>query len=508
MAVAKRQVAKAALVITAISLFSKVLGFVREQVIAGLFGATGLADAYFSAWAIPLLLVGLFGGAISTAFLPVFLRLQSQGESAQGWSLAASVWRLSLLTLLAVTGLAYLAAPLLTRLIVPEFAPEMQALTAQMLRIMLPAVLFLGTATLYSALLNAHQQFVWPAMGPVVMNAALVGSTLLFTHRFGIPGLAWSTLLAVIAQQSLLWWQIRRQRMPIFRLRGGMRDARQVAALAAPILLGTLFSQIYVFVDKGLASGLDAGSIAALNYANKLVQLPIGIFVTALSTAIYPTLAELAGRRDHSGLGRAVSAGVRTLTALVLPAAVGMAVLRYPLVRLAFERGSFDAQATEKTASALLFYAIGLVGVASIQVLTRAFFALEESVTPVRISILSALLNILLDLALVGSLRQGGLALANSVAVLAQMGCLVLVLRRRLKASLALAKPLLQVAAAAAVMAASVAAVYPAMAAYGDLVSLVCSAGLGVAVYLSLLWLVGYSDTRRAWQMALRRLRR
>ncbi len=505
MGVAKRQVAKAALVITLVSIFSKLLGFVREQVIAGLFGATGLTDAYFSAWAIPLLLVGLFGGALSTAFLPVFLGLLAKGEQEEGWSLAASVWRLSLLTLTVVTALAYLAAPLLTRLLVPEFGPSMQALTTSMLRIMLPAVLFLGTATLYSALLNAHKQFIWPAMGPVVMNVVLVGSTFLFTHRFGIPGLAWSTLVAVLAQQLLLWWQVRRQQMPVFQLAGGLRDAGRVAALAAPILLGTLFSQVYVFVDKGLASGLAAGSIASLNYASKLVQLPIGIFVAALSTAIYPTLAELAGRRDHSGLGRAVSAGVRTLCALILPAAVGMAVLRYPLVELAFQRGSFDAIATEKTAFALLFYAVGLVGVANIQLLSRAFYALEDAATPVRIGIFSAALNIILDFLLVGPLKQGGLALANSVAVLVQMGCLLLVLRRRLQTSLGLVRPLSQVAVASALMGLIVAVCYPAFAPNDGLFSLVLGAALGAFIYLALLWLLGYSDTRRAWAMAVRR---
>jgi len=489
MAVAKRQVAKAALVITLVSIFSKILGFVREQVIASLFGATGLTDAYFSA----------------CAFLPVFLGLQATGRREEGWSLAASVWRLSLLTLTVVAALAYLAAPLLTRLLVPEFDRSMQALTASMLRIMLPAVIFLGTATLYSALLNAHKQFIWPATGPVVMNLVLVGSTFLFARRFGIPGLAWSTLLAVVAQQFLLWWQVRRQRMPVFRLDGGLREAGRVAALAAPILLGTLFSQIYVFVDKGLASGLDVGSIAALNYASKLVQLPIGIFVTALSTAIYPALAELAGRRDHSGLGRAVSAGVRTLSALILPAAVGMAALRYPIVKLAFQRGSFDAVATEKTAFALLFYAVGLVGVANVQVLSRAFYALKDAATPVRIGIFSALLNIVLDFILVGPLRQGGLALANSVAVLVQMGCLLMALRRRLGTSLGLVKPLFQVAIASGLMGLAVVVCYPAMAAKGDLRSLVLGIVLGAFVYVSFLWLLGYSDTRRAWAMAVRR---
>lgn len=505
MAGAKQTVARAAILITFISVFSKVLGFVREQVVASLFGATGLTDAYFSAWTIPLMLVGLFGGAISTAFLPVFLRLLGQGKQEEGWRLASAVWRFSLIILSLVTALAYVAAPLITRLLVPSFDAPTQQLTTAMLRVMLPAVILMGTATLYSAVLNAFKQFAWPSLAPVAMNIVLVGSTVLFTHRYGIMGLATSTLLGVLAQQLLLWWKIRRNRMPLFKLRGSLEGVGQVGRLAVPIMLGTLFSQLYVFVDKGLASGLDSGSIASLNYANKLVQLPIGIFVAALATAIYPTLAELAGRNDLRGLSRTVSTGIRTLSSLILPAAVGMAVLRTPLVALAFQRGSFDAVATQKTAFALAFYSIGLFGVANIQIITRAFYALEDSATPVRIGIMTALLNIILDIVLVRFLRQGGLALANSTAVLTQMFCLLFVLRRRLQTPYRLLKPLLQLLIASAAMGILVAFAYPLVQPFGQIIALVGAVGFGALVYFLILWAMGYEDIKRIFRMAAKR---
>ena len=503
---ARQQVARAAIVITFISLFSKVLGFIREQVIANLFGATGLTDAYFSAWAIPLMLVGLFGGAISTAFLPVFLRLMGQSKREEAWRLASNIWRFSLLILTGVTALAYLAAPLITRLLVPSFDQATQDLTTAMLRVMLPSVVLMGTATLYSAVLNAHKQFAWPAIAPAAMNIVLVGTTVLFTYRYGIMGLASSTLFGVLAQQALLWWQVRRNKMPMFRFSRNLEGVGQVWKLAVPILLGTLFSQVYVFVDKGLASGLDTGSIASLNYASKLVQLPIGIFVAALATAIYPTLAELAGRKDLRGLSRTVSTGVRTLSSLILPAAVGMAVLRIPLVTLAFQRGSFDAAATQKTAFALAFYSIGLFGVANIQVITRAFYAMEDSATPVRIGITTALLNIVLDVLLVRSLRQGGLALANSTAVLVQMGWLLYLLRRRLKAPYGLFKPLSQLFISSALMGVVVAFAYPVFKPLGQIAALVATSGLGAVAYVLMLWLMGYEDVKRLYRMVAKRL--
>lgn len=503
---ARQQVARAAILITFISLFSKVLGFVREQVVANLFGATGLTDAYFSAWAIPLMLVGLFGGAISTAFLPVFLRLMGQAKKEEAWRLASNVWRFSLLILTGVTALAYLAAPLITRLLVPNFDQATQNLTTAMLRVMLPSVILMGTALLYSAVLNAHKQFAWPAIAPAAMNIVLVGTTVLFTRRYGIMGLASSTLFGVLAQQALLWWQVRRNKMPMFRLSRNLEGVGQVWRLAVPILLGTLFSQVYVFVDKGLASGLDTGSIASLNYASKLVQLPIGIFVAALATAIYPTLAELAGRKDLRGLSRTVSTGIRTLSSLILPAAVGMAVLRIPLVTLAYQRGSFDYAATQKTAFALAFYAIGLFGVANIQVITRAFYALEDSATPVRIGIMTAILNIVFDIILVRFLRQGGLALANSIAVLTQMGCLLYVLRKKLQSPYGLLRPLMQLAIASVAMGALVAMVYPLLRPFGQIVSLALATGVGGVAYLFILWLMGYEDVARVFRMVAKRV--
>ncbi len=501
MSQAKRQIAKATLVISIISVVGKGLGLVREQVIASQFGATGLTDAYFAAWTIPLMLVGLVGGSLSTAFLPVFLRFLTTGKREDAWKFAQGVWSLSLVLLLTSTGLVWLAAPPIARLLVPNFSAAEHALTVQMLRIMLPGVVLMGTALLYSAILNAFKQFAWPALAPTAMSIGLVVSTLILSGRMGIVGLAWSTLVGVLAQQLLLWGQIKRQRLPLFRRAPWNQEGiKQVGKLAVPILIGTLFSQLYVFVDKSLASGLVEGSIAALNYASKLVQLPVSIFVTAITTAIYPTLAEFAGRGDRLALGRAITAGLRLLALLVLPAAVGMIVLRVPIVKLAFERGTFDQLATGKTTIALAYYAVGLLGVANILLLSRAFYSLHDAITPVKVGVGTAVLNILLDVVLVGPLGHGGLALANSLSVLTQMTCLAWLLQHKWQVPLKVLQPLLQVAAAAAAMGVLVAVFYGRFSAYGNTTAVPLAILLGIVSYSLLLLILGNEEAKQVFQ--------
>lgn len=505
MSQAKRQVAKATLVITMISIVGKGFGFIREQVIASQFGANDLTDAYFAAWAIPLMLVGLVGGAISTAFLPVFLRYVTTGKRQDAWRLAQAVWSLSLTVLILATVLVWAAAPGISRLLVPNFAADEQVLTVRMLRIMLPGVVLMGMATLYSAVLNAFKQFAWPALAPSAMNIGLVIATLVLSQRMGIIGLAWSTLVGVLAQQLLLWGQIRRQRLPLFGLAPWRQEGvKQVGQLAVPILIGTLFSQLYVFVDKGLASGLADGSIAALNYASKLIQLPVSIFVMAVATAIYPALAEFAGRGDRQGLGRAVSAGLRILALLVLPAAIGMLVLRVPLVSLAFERGSFDQVATTKTTVALAYYAVGLVGVANIMLLNRAFYSLHDAITPVKVGIGTAVLNIALDLVLVGPLGHGGLALANSLSVLTQMVFLAWLLQRKWNVPVHVLRPISVIATAAFTMGVIVARFYAHYRTLGNAVAVPLAVLLGVTSYSTFLLVLGNEEAREA----VNRLRR
>ncbi len=503
------QVARAATLLMVISVVGKLLGFAREQAIAGLFGATRMTDAYVTAFTLPQMIAGLIGGAVSSALLPVFSRYLAQDDRRGGWGVVGAISRVTVATLLLLVCAAFIAAPWLVQVMAPRFTLQEQAATVTMLRTMAPTALFLGMAAVFAVLLNAHKQFGGPALSPLLMNVGIIGAVMLLAGKLGIGALAWATLAGALLQVAYLAWQLRRQQVP-WLTSGLLRHPGviEVGRLALPIVVGSLFGQLYMVIDKGLASGLDAGSIAAMNYAAKLVQLPVGIFVTALATAIYPTLAEHAGRGDHDGLKRSVSSGLRLLTLVMLPAAVGLIVLRTPIVSLAFQRGSFDSVATAKTATALAFYAIGVLGVANQQILTRAFYVLSDSITPVAVGIGSSLLNIGLAFWLVRPLQHGGLALANSIATLVNMAVLMMFLRRKVGSSLGVVGSLVKIALAAGVMGGVVLFAYPLLASIGRIAALAGSVSLGVVVYFVMIALLGVEEMRVLTGMVKKRLGR
>ena len=410
----KKTVFKAALGLSFVSILSKLLGFAREQAIAWRFGAGAAVDAYVAALAIPTLISGVVGGALSTAFLPVYSEARNTDEGKQLAGIVSGVNAL----LGALGSLAALYfAPALVQLLVGNFPAEQQAQTVLLLRILSFGTLLMSVSFFLTMLFNSHRQFILPALNPVVQNLMIVAGVLLFAAG-GIVYVAWATIAAMAVPVLLLVaWALYKNYPLLARPRRSDPRFAKVLKLALPIFVAGLFGQLYMVVDRRLASGLDAGSIASLNFANRLVQLPFGIFVMALSTVVFPALADLAAQGNKKGFGEALSAGLRAMVILLVPATVGLIVLRHPIVRLAFERGSFDATDTAKTAFALGFYALGLLGLSTGTVLTRAFYSLHDTLTPVKIGILTALLQALLAILLVSPLAHGGLALANSIGV-------------------------------------------------------------------------------------------
>ncbi|MBS3938725.1 MAG: murein biosynthesis integral membrane protein MurJ [Peptococcaceae bacterium] len=425
----KQDLLQTTILLSAVSVLSKLLGFVREQVIAWRFGAGAAVDSYVAALLVPQLLAGIVGGALSTAFLPVY----SEDKSAEGGRrLAVTTSFVNALLGIAGSLAAYAFAPLIVRVLVGNFPPEQQLITAELLRIMSFGTLLINISFFLTILFNSHGGFLLPALNPIIQNIAIVAGLIVLGAQ-GIAGLAWSTMLGMaIPLLLLVFWALYKNYPLIGRPNLLDPKFKRVIYLSLPIFVAGIFGQLYMVVDRRLASGLDAGSIASLSFANRLVQLPAGIFVMALATALYPTLANLAALGDKKGFAKVTIASLRSLVVLLVPATVGLWVLRYPIVRLAFERGSFDATDTNKTAFALGFYALGLLGLSAGQVLSRAFFSLHDTITPVKIGIVTALLNILLALILVYPLAHGGLALANSISVSLSAVFNFMVLRRKL----------------------------------------------------------------------------
>ncbi len=438
---AGQRIARAAALVMALFVLSRLLGLAREMVIGARFGTSADYDAYLAAFTIPDILFTLIaGGALGSAFIPTFTGYFARGDAAGGWRLASAVINLLLVALTGAAVLAWLGAPLLVAtVLVPGFPPAQQALTVALMRIMLLAPLFFGVSGVVMGILNARQHFLLPALAPSFLNLALIVAALLLAPRMGVRALALGYVVGAVLHLAVqlpgLSWVGARYR-PLLTLRDP--GVREVLRLMAPRVLGLAAVQLNFLVNKNIASWMGEGAVSALNYAWLLMLLPQGVFAQAVATAAFPTFAEQAARGEQAAMRHTLAATLRAVFFLTLPAAIGLMLVGRPLVALLFERGAFAAASTQAVAWALAFYALGLVGHAGVEIVARAFYALHDTWTPVWVGGLAMVLNILLSLALptafasVGAPPHAGLALANSAATLLEMVALLGLLRPRL----------------------------------------------------------------------------
>jgi len=415
---------------------SRALGLVREIVIASQFGTSAQLDAYLAAFRIPDLLFNLVaGGALASAFIPPFTALLTQGDARGGWRLASQVMNLVFVSVAVLCIAAALFAEPLVRLTVGiGFTPEQQALTASLMRLMLITPAVFAVSGIVMGILNAYNEFLLPAAAPAMYNLAIIGGALLLAPTLGVYGLAIGVVGGAFLHLFIQVPGLLKRRME-YTARLGAHDAgvRHVVKLVLPRTVGIAAVQLNFLVNTMLASTLAAGSLAALNYAFLLILLPIGVIAQSIATVLFPLFSRLSAHGDMAGLRRAFSTGFRVTLFLTLPASVGLMLLARPIIQLLFQRNAFTAESTEMTVTALQFFALGLFAHAGLETITRAFYAMHDTATPVRIGVASVALNIFLSLALLGPLAQGGLALANSIATILEMFVLLYLLRPRLR---------------------------------------------------------------------------
>ena len=452
-----KMIARATLTIVFFSLLSRVLGLARDMVIAGQFGASSATDAYQVAFAVPSMLFAVLSGALATVVVPVFTGYAAAGERREAWRVFSGVFNFMAAVFLVLSLAGVVLAPLLVRVVAPKFDGATAAMAVELTRIMFPLLLFSGLAALFSGLLNANNIFGVPAFSNSVNNAVIIASAVTLGALYGIHGLAAGTVLAMACMAAVQLPPLLRAG---FRFRTGFsaRDpgVQKIYHLALPVALGLSINQIPVLINSVLASGLAPGSLSSLIFANRLIQLPLALFVMALGTAVFPTLSDQAARNDRAALTDTM-AKILKITALgIIPAALGLAALAAPIVALLYERGAFDARATGMVATALLFYSAGLLGQAGILVISRGFYALQDTRTPVKFTVISVVVNLAASLVMVRFLQHGGLALGASLANLVNMSLLLYFLGRRLPGLLdaRLARFLTAVLAASLLMAA------------------------------------------------------
>lgn len=413
---------------------SRLSGLARDVVIGSLFGTSPQLDAYFAAFRLPDLIYQLLAGAaLASAFLPTFGGLLQRDEVDDAWLLASSVFNLALIATLACSLAIMVAAPFLVPLYVPGFSVQQQALTVELVRIMLISPVFFSLSGIIMAILNAWRRFALPALAPVAYNLTITGAALGLSDLWGVRALALGVsggaLLHLLVQVPGLV-QVKMVYRWVLSL--GHPAVREVGRLMLPRVFGLAAVQLNFVITTLLASTLAPGSLAALNYAWVVMMMPLGIFGIAVATAIFPALVDLGAMEQWQALGKGMSSAIRLVLFFTIPASVGLILLRQPLIALIFQRGLFHRGSTDATAWALMLYAIGLSGHAIIEVLSRGFYALKDTRTPVQWGIAAMALTIALSLALMGPLGHGGLALSLSLATTAEAGALLLVLGRRL----------------------------------------------------------------------------
>lgn len=414
---------------------SRFTGLAREMIIGARFGTGAELDAYLAAFRVPDLLFQLVaGGALGSAFIPTFSTYWARGERAGAWLLFSRVLNLITLALMVLAGLAALfALPLVQWIIAPGFAPEQQLVTAQLMRWMLLSTVIFGASGLIMGALNALNHFLWPAFAPVVYNMAIIGGAWWLAPRFGVYGLVIGAVVGAALHLFIQLPVFARQRVH-YRWDWTVRDPGviNVLRLMGPRVLGLFFVQMHFLVNTILASGLDSGSLSALNYAWLIMLLPQGIFAQAIATAAFPTFSAQVAAQRMNAMRRTFGQTLRAVLFLSIPAAVMLFVLRVPIVQVLLQRGEFDMESTLMVTYALQFYAVGLVGHAVVEIAVRAFYAQHNTWMPVVVGVAAMVLNILFSLWWVRYWGYGGLALANSVATALEMVALLWLLHRRM----------------------------------------------------------------------------
>lgn len=427
--------------IVAIGTFSsRILGFIRDMILASAFGASTVADAFYVAFRIPNFLRELFAeGSMSAAFVPVFSEYLTVKGKADAKKLARATFTiLSLITTaVVIAGIGF--SPQIIGVIARGFLddPEKFQLTALLTRMMFPFLLFISSSALIMGILNSLHRFGPPAFSSVVYNVVNIATFLLLAPYFQEPvfAAAIGVTLGGLAQFLMQLPALYREGFsiaflrPILPLHAGVV---KMGRLILPTVLGLSVTQVNLLVNTFLASFLPLGSVSYLYYGMRLIHFPLGIFAVALSTALLPTLSSQAAKKDFPALSRSFSFGLRLVFFITFPALMGLILFRVPIVQTLFERGAFDYAATVGTADAVLFYALGLWAFAGIRIVVPVFYAMQDTKTPVRIGIFSMLLSIVLNLLLMGPMQHRGLALATSLAAIFNFLSLLVVLKRRI----------------------------------------------------------------------------
>jgi|WetSurMetagenome_2_1015567.scaffolds.fasta_scaffold92204_2 putative peptidoglycan lipid II flippase len=537
-AAANRQIARSTGIIMVALAFSQVVGVVESSLLGSTFGTGAANEAFFAANRIPSILFSLVaGGALSSAFIPIFTGYLTRDEHSAAWKLVSAVANLAFLILAALSLLAALFAPQIVHYVLaPGFSargPELEAMTVNLLRIQLPSAAIFALSGLAMGVLNAHQKFLLPAIAPAMYNLGLIFGILVLGPSMGVYGVSWGVVIGAALHLAVQLPDLlrlpHRAYWPDLGLK--MPAVHDVMRLMGPRLLGVAVVQLNFWLNTflasfqaqthlpGILSGIPLvvmpeGSITSISLAFPLVMMPEAAIAQSVAMAAMPTFSALVALGKMNDMRSSLSATLRGVLLLAIPATVGLVLLRSPIVALIFQRKAFNATSTELVAWAVLWYGIGLVGHCLVEIVSRAFYALHDTRTPVMVGAAAMTLNLLLSVLFsalfqrLGWMPHGGLALANSLATFLEMLGLVVLMRRRL-GGLELGpiqRAVVQAGAASLVMGVALAYWVQGSANLPSAMQVLGGVALGGGLYGLGLVLLGVKETRWAWRFIKKRV--
>ncbi|NLN69174.1 MAG: murein biosynthesis integral membrane protein MurJ [Chloroflexi bacterium] len=520
---ANQQIARATGTVMAAFIICNLVGLARGMVITRAFGTSVAFDSFNAANRIVEMLFNLVaGGALGSAFIPKFTGFLAKEDRAGAWRLASGVVNLVFLALVVISVLAYIFAPQIVTdglfLLVPESDPVQEALTVQLFRMMLPSVILFGVSGLVMGILNAHQNFLIASIAPAMYSLGMIAGTLFLPEHWGIQRLAIGVVLGALLHLLIKLPALANLPGRAYHAFLGLKDRAvlEVFKLMGPRLLGVAVVQMNFIVNTIIALGQPEGSVSAITLAFSLMLMPQMAVAQSAAIASLPTFSAQVALGKIDEMRRSLASTLRAIILLSLPAGVGLILLRYPLVQLLYQRGEFIARSTELVAWALLWYAAGLVGHALVEILSRAFYALHDTRTPVSVGVAAMGLNIGLSLwfsawfARLGWMPHGGLALANSVATGLEAIALVILIRKKLGGleGLYIWQGVGISAVGTGLMAAVLVGWRGLVGGRSRLLELFGALGVGMLVYVGLLWVTKMPELRSIAEALLGRIKR
>lgn len=491
-----------------ITLFSKFLGFAREIFIAKEFGVSFETDAYFLAVTIPLILFSSLFFAISTTFIPVYTSIVNNKGEEEGLNFTNKILNLLICFLVISISVLIFFAPQIVGLIAIGFDGSTFELAVKYTIILLPIALFLGINQLFSGYLQAKKQFIASVAISIPSNLLIV-LILIIAIDINMNYLIWATLAGSFLQ---LLFQIPFLRRANYKYTMSFsikdRDVKQVIKLTIPVLLGTSIQQINLLIDRMLASGLHDGSISALNYATRLNGFVFGIVATSIATTIFPILSSLVSKNRFSEFSETTKNSLIQVTIITIPIVIGTMIFKKPIIKLLFEHGEFNSEATSMTADALFYYSFGMLFLGYREVLNRAFYSLKDTKTPMINGAYAILINIVLSFVLIRFMDFRGLALASSVAAAVTSSLLIYSLQKKmqLKLGVEFGKVLSKILVASLLFGiCSYSGFYFLNNSLGYIFSIFISVMFGGAVYVTALYLLKVNEVQLIFNMFYRK---